>query len=194
MTLVPRDYQEKESNVILKNLQTYALTYIAWEERTGKSLTGVLVVEKSKAKHCLIITKCKAKVGWHQLLRDFPHYKIYEVITYGMVAKYRGKPDIVILDEAHNYISGYPKPSATWKQVRKLVFGLPLIYMSATPHAQGYQLLYHQFALSAWSPFRAYTNFYNWFRDFGRPYTIRAHGRDVAQYTKVEDEKVRRKC
>jgi len=190
MRMIPRPYQEKESSSILKVLKKYFIAYIAWEERTGKSLTGILVVEKSKAQHCLIITKAKAKVGWYETLLAFPHIKKYEIITYGMVSKYDGRPDIIILDESHNYISGYPKPSATWKTVRKLVFGLPIIYMSATPHAQGYQLLFHQFALSKWSPFKCYSNFYTWFKDFGRPYTIRAHGRDVAQYDKVQDDKI----
>jgi len=188
--IVPRDYQEQESLAVLKTLKVHAIAYIAWEERTGKSLTGVLAVEKSAAKHCLIITKAKAKIGWHKLMLEYPHEKVYEIITYGMVSKYTGNPDIVIIDEAHNYISGYPKPSQTWKAVKKLVFGLPIIYMSATPHAQGYQLLYHQLALSQWSPFRTHSTFYSWFREFGCPYTIRAHGRDVTQYDKVKDDSI----
>ena len=189
----PREYQETESDAILKTLRQYGLVYIAWEERTGKSLTGIRVVEKSTRKHCLIITKAKAKKGWHKTLLEYKREPgtVFEVITYGMISKYQGNPDIVILDEAHNYISGYPKPSKTWMNVKRVVFGLPIIYMSATPHAQGYQLLYHQFALSKWSPFKQYSTFYNWFKAYGKPYTIKAHGREVNQYDKVDDDKVR---
>ena len=192
MRIVPRKEQINGAKVAVKNLRKYAIHYIAWEERTGKSLTGLLAIEDTTATHCLIITKAKAKKDWYQLLLDYPHNKVYELITYGMVSKYRGKPDIIILDEAHNYISGYPKPSATWKSVRKLIFGLPIIYMSATPHAQGLQLLYHQLALSKWSPFNMYSNFYTWFKVFGEPYTIKVGSYDRPQYDRVNVDKVRR--
>ncbi len=188
--IVPEEHQEKYSTEILAILRKYGLAYIAWEERTGKSLTGMLVAEKSKAKSILIVTKSKAKKGWEKLLKNFPHTKQYTLVTYGKITSISGRFDLVILDESHNYIAGYPKPSTTWKKVYKVIYGLPILYMTATPHAQGRQQLYHQLALSKWSPFKKYNNFYSWFKDYGIPYYITINDREVAQYNRVQEDKV----
>ena len=45
MRIKPRPYQEEGAKEVLRVLKKYAISYIAWEERTGKSLTGVLAVE-----------------------------------------------------------------------------------------------------------------------------------------------------
>ena len=38
--------------------------------------------------------------------------------------------------------------------------------MSGTPAVESYSQLYHQFYISAFSPFKDYTNFYKWANDF----------------------------
>lgn len=186
--LTPRDYQLAGAELHYNNLKEHALTYIAWQERTGKSLTAVLTCEKANITSVLIITKNKAVPDWEALVANELFKKTYRVVTYGSVHKYVGNPDIVIIDEAHNYISGYPKPSPTWLKVRKLTKGKPLIFMSATPHAQGYQLLYHQLALSDWSPWAKYTSFYSWFKTYGIPRQIKVHGKWVNQYDQTNEE------
>ena len=107
---------------------------------------------------------------------------------------YNGNPDLVIIDEAHNYISAIPKPSTTWKKIRKLTKNKPIIFISATPHAQGFQMLYHQLALSDWSPWAKYPNFYSWFKTYGEPYQIKVHGKWVNQYDRTNEEMVRATC
>ena len=59
----------------------------------------------------------------------------------------------------HAYLSKYPKVGEIHKSVAKFTKDKPIIYLSATPSAQGYSLLYHQFSLSNWSPWRHYNNF-----------------------------------
>jgi len=184
--MIPRDYQAEQADVGAEKLRKYMILYLAWEERTGKSLTGLLVSEEVDVTNVLIITKRKALDGWEKTLKEFEHEKNYTLTTYGKAKV--GNYDLIILDEAHNYISGYPKPSATWKKLKLVCKGKPIIYMSATPHAQGYQLLYHQFALSSWSPWRNESTFYNWHRHYGIQYTIKIHDKEVNQYDRVEDE------
>lgn len=201
--MIPRDYQEVQSTFALKILQKYLLVYLNWEERTGKSLTAILIVEKSLVQRCLIITKKKAignidikkydkdKEGWADTLRAYKYNKHYDLTTFGKAHNYNpDNYDIIIIDEAHNFISGYPKPSSTHIKIAKLTKGKPIILLSATPHAQGRQLMYHQFSLSSWSPWRNYSTFYNWFKNYGKPYTIKAQGRDVNQYDRVNDDLV----
>jgi hypothetical protein len=191
--MIPREYQTEISEQGLGILRENAMVYLAMEERTGKSLIGVMIVEAANVKKALIITKKKASEDWVNLVTaDYDVIKEYAVITYGSIHKVNPDDyDIIILDEAHNYVSCYPKPSSTWDKVVKVTKGKPIIYMSATPHAQGFQMLYHQFALSTWSPWWKYSNFYNWHRTYGIPYTIQVHGKDCNKYDRCNEKLVR---
>lgn len=191
--MIPRAYQEELSDLGAKILKEHMIVYLAWEERTGKSLTGIRIAEKVAVSNVLIITKKNPKEDWLDLVEiDYKSTRNITVTTYGQAKKLNPKDyDLIILDEAHNYISSYPKPSTTWKQIQKLCKDKPIIYMSATPHAQGYSLLYHQFALSTWSPWWKESNFYNWHKHYGIPYQIEVHGKDVNKYDKVNEELVK---
>lgn len=150
-------------------LQEHGLVYLAWEERTGKTLTDILIAEMCPTvERVAVITKKKALDGWREMLAGYPHEKVYDLANYHSLGNLKGKYDLAILDEAHAYISGYPKPSGMWKAVREVVYGLPIIYNSATPHAQGYQLLFNQFALSSYSPWKGYRDFYEWFKHYAK--------------------------
>lgn len=186
------------------------IVYLAMEERTGKSLTALLIAEGIEVRSILIITKKKALKGWQELLAQYKTDKDFVLMNYHQAWKAIGTYDLVILDESHNYLSAYPKIGATAEQlkvqrkkgnpnkniydaVKKLTFQKPIIYLSATPYAQGPQLLYHQLALSSWTPFR-YTNFYNWFRAFGISYQIEVRGRKVNQYDRCKSDLVVQMC
>lgn len=190
--MIPYDYQETLSDDALEILREHAIVYLAMEERTGKTLTALLVAEKAAVNSVLVVTKKKALEGWRDTLTAFPHTKDYTITNYHQVKKLSRKYDLIILDESHNYISSFPKKSAIWKDLSKLTVGCPLIYISATPYAQGMQLLYHQFALSSWSPWRAYKTSYKWFKEFGISNTIWVGGRQVEQYNKVKTAQVTR--
>jgi len=183
------------------------IAYLAWEERTGKSFTALLVAEDIKVKDVLIITKKKALKDWRTLLKEADLTKNYKLINYHQAWKLCGNYDLIILDEAHNYLSAYPKIGATAEQlkehrkngtynksiydaVKRLAKDKPLLYLSATPYAQGPQLLYHQFSVSTWSPWNKYSTFYNWFRTYGEPYTIELRGREVNQYDRCHVDMV----
>lgn len=164
-----RPHQLELAEQGLAILREYGIVYYAMEERTGKSITAIVTCENSKAARVLILTKLKAMDepgGWNDTLSKFMHLNSYTVANYHSAHKVKGPFDAVILDEPHAYISGYPKTSAIWAKVYKLVYGLPIIYLSATPHAQGRQLLYHQFKLSKWSPWKQFKNFYEWFEKY----------------------------
>jgi hypothetical protein len=122
--------------------------------------------------------------------KAFKHEKIYTVVNYHQAHKQTKKYDLVILDEAHNYISSYPKTGKLWREVKQSTKGVPLIYISATPYAQGPQQLFHQFALSSWSPWLHHKNFYEWFRLYGKPYTLEINGINIPQYDKINVDMV----
>lgn len=193
--MIPYPHQDTMSDEALDILRREAIVYLASEERTGKTLTSILVAEKSEALNILVITKKKAIEGWNETLEAFDHTKQYTVTNYHQAHKQAGTHfDLVILDEAHNYISAFPKPGKIWKELKPLLVDKPIIYMSATPYAQGVQMLYHQFALSSWSPWKNHKNFYQWFRLYGKPYDLKINGIPIRQYDKCDKDLILKTC
>lgn len=193
--IVPYVHQEEVSDDGLEIIRENAIVYLAMEERTGKTIGALLVAEKSAATRILIVTKKKAEADWKKVLADDLWTKQYVLTTYHQLHNLTPQPfDLILLDESHNYISSFPKPGKIWKQLRPICKGKPIVYISATPHAQGLQMLYHQFALSSWSPWYKHSNFYSWFQMYGKPYTIEINGINVPQYDKLADNKVVYDC
>lgn len=171
-------------------LRDNMIVYLAMEERTGKTLTSLLIAEMcSGVDTVLVISTKEGRAGWHECLANYRCSKSVTVTNYHQASK-QPKHDLVILDESHNYITAYPKPSAMVKTLKKLTLKTPLIYLSATPHAQSYSQLYHAFSLSSWSPWARYSSFYRWFDDYGIPETEYIAGRPITKYNKTKTEKV----
>ena len=185
MGMVPYEHQVDLAERAYDILRDEMIVYLCCEERTGKTLTAILVAEMSNVKNILVITKKKALDGWFDTLKAFKHDKNFTVVNYHQAHKQTTKFDLVILDESHNYISAYPKTGKLWKEVKGLTKSVPLIYISATPYAQGPQQLFHQFALSSWSPWIKHSNFYRWFQMYGKPYSLEINGIAIPQYDKA---------
>ena len=191
----PRPHQLTLAQRGFEVLSEYGIVYLAAEERTGKTLAAILIAERcADFKRVQVVTKKKALGGWQETLEAFDHIKTYDVTNYHQAKKITVKPDLLILDESHNYISSYPKTSAIWKDLKKLAKGLPIIYISATPHAQGYQQLYHQFALSSYTPWKLFSTFFNWFKLYGIPDTIFIAGQSKNVYTTTDEALVKASC
>lgn len=192
----PRESQVKVANEALSLMREHGWAYLAMEERTGKTLAALLVGELSKAERILVITKKQAYNGIAETLSKWNHEKYFRVTTYHQVTKIpkSTKFDMVILDEAHNYISSFPKSGKLWNDVKPYCKGCPILYLSATPHAQSYSQLFHQLALCDWSPWSRFRNFYEWHNVYGKPYTIELNNRDVNQYDRTKDEIVRKEA
>ncbi|BAM63078.1 DEAD-like helicase superfamily protein [Edwardsiella phage ETP-1] len=188
--MTPYTHQLELSDVALAILRENGLAYLANEERTGKTLTAILVSEKSSAERILVVTKKKALTGWEETLAAFKHAKQYVVTNYHQAHKQGSNFDLVILDEAHNYISSFPKPGKIHKELMPICKGKPILYISATPYAQGPQMLFNQFKLSSYSPWYKHSNFYSWFRVYGKPYTKEINGINIPQYDRCNTEMV----
>lgn len=190
--MIPRDYQIDLSEDVYNILVEFSMAYIAMEERTGKTLISLLAAERLSPKNILVVTKKASLDSWHDVVAQYKLAVPTVIINYHKAKLIQGRYDVVILDEAHNYISSYPKPSGIWKNLKALLKDSKIIYLSATPSAQGYQQLYHQFALSSFSPWRKYKNFYSWFEEYGIPKTIYIHSRRIIQYNNTHKMKVLR--
>ena len=190
----PYQHQIDISKEAFSILKQQGLVYLAMEERTGKTLTSILVCERSEVvKKILVITKKKALDGWLDTIAKYKPRQEYTVINYHSLHKLGAQRfDLIIIDEAHAYLSKYPKVGELWKDVAKYTKGRPIIYLSATPSAQSYSLLFHQFKLSDWSPWRHYSNFYKWFEVYGIPRTRFIGGKQFKEYNGTKTDLVER--
>lgn len=187
--MIPKDHQILGVKEALPIINKYNIVYFNWEERTGKTLPAIILQEQIGSKYVLILTKKKALDGWRQTLNSYqPNFK-YLLTNYHQAKKIKkDKFTSAIIDEAHEYLSGFPKQSQTQKTVKSLVFDLPITYLSATSNAQGYHLLFHQFDISKYSPFAQFKNYYQWWNKFGISNTIWLYGKSVEQYNKIKPE------
>lgn len=170
MAMTPRPDQIKTAEEAKKVLDRYNLVYIAGEERSGKTLSSVLICEESKdINKILVVTVKKAIEGWSNTFDEFKTNSRFTIINYESIHKIKIKDfDCIILDEAHSKVSSYPKKSFTWKNTRKYTKNKKIIYLSATPYAQGPQLLYNQFSLSDYSPWIHFSTYYSWYKKYAK--------------------------
>lgn len=190
--MTPYRHQLEISSKGTEILKKYGILYLAMEERTGKSLTALLVCENcEKVKDVLIVTKKKALKGWQDTLNQASLSKNYTLINYESLHKVPKKHySIAIVDESHSKIAGFPKPSIICKKLQELVYESAIIFCSATPSFQSFSQLFHQMNITKYSPFDSYRNFYRWFDCYGIPQSKYIYGQIVADYTKCDESKI----
>lgn len=157
-----RSHQIQKSNEMLSVLIQHDIAYLAGEVRSGKTLTALNTAELYGAKYVLFITKKKAISSIVKDYKAFGFSYTLKVINYESLHKIDPKGyNLIIYDEAHS-LGAFPKPSNRTKLCKKLFSHIPCILMSGTPFTESSSQLYHQFYVSAFSPFKQYSTFYKW--------------------------------
>jgi hypothetical protein len=161
-----RDYQIDISNKAVKILRVKRIVYISSEVRTGKTLMALNTAKLYGAKRVLFLTKKKAIKSITDDYINFNYSNDFElvVINNESMNKATGKFDLVIHDESHRFGS-FPKPSKGAKEFVSRFASLPIILLSGTPTPENYSQIFHQFWISAFSPF-GQTTFYKWAKDY----------------------------
>lgn len=185
-----REYQQDISTDAAKMLQWLNITYLSMQVRTGKTLTALATAEKYGAQEVLFVTKKKAigsiEADYQSLSPSF----VIQVINYEQLHNLEDfRPDLIILDEAH-CLGQYPIASARVKELKKICEGLPIIYLSGTPTPESYSQLFHQFYVSSFSPWKQYTNFYKWAKDYVQLKKKYLYNREINDYSKALKEKI----
>lgn len=195
-----RDYQERIAGEACALLTTHGIAYLAMQVRTGKTITALYTAELLR-KHSLMpmhlvvfLTKKKAIESiQNDYARLMPGYQLvvanYEQIKVGV--KWLEDADLFILDEAHG-LGQFPKPAERTKLLKAIIGRKPVIYLSGTPSPETYTQLFHQFWVSARSPFPEKT-FYEWSKAYVHVRQIRfSHGL-VNDYKKADETKIMEK-
>ena len=171
---------------MVKSLQNGA-RYIVASPRTGKTRPAIEFLRD--VENVLVLTKKAAVPGWHSELEALG-VTGWTVTNYEAVRSKNWASTAVwgalVCDECH-VLGRYAKPAETTKAVYKLSVKGPRIGISATPCAESYSQLFHQakaLKLNLWTEFK---NFYAFFRVYGIPDLIRANGRMLETYKKVDE-------
>ena len=192
-TLELRDYQEEISNKAVELLKKYNIAYLAMMVRTGKTLTAMATAHKFGAKSVLFVTKKKAIIDIvNQFSGSGIEMGIY-VTNYEQLGNVHDSFDLIIIDEAHS-LAAYPVPSGRAKELKRICFGKPIIYLSGTPNPESFSQLYHQFWVSSYSPFEAYPNFYKWAQQFVNVKKMKINGQSFNNYDQADKKMVMDLC
>lgn len=161
-----RDYQETISTDIANILPQRKIIYLNGEVRSGKSLIALETCKKINANKVLFITKIKAFSSIQSDYKNFGYSFELTIINKESLHTIESNDfDIVVVDEAHQY-GAFPKASKFQKDIRTRFSNKMLLLLSGTMSPESYSQIFHQFQLSNSSPFRNYTNFYNWAKDY----------------------------
>jgi SNF2 family DNA or RNA helicase len=161
-----RDYQVELSDKAAAILRDKNLVYFSVMVRVGKSLIALETCRKFGAKRVLFITKIKAFSSIQSDYNNFGFDFHLDIINKESIHKIESNNyDVIIYDEAHQY-GAFPKPGTNQKELVKRFSNIPCILMTGTSTPESYSQIYHQLQLSASSPFRQYSNFYKWCKDF----------------------------
>lgn len=187
-----RDYQIEIANNAKDILSRLGIVYISAEVRTGKTLMALETARLNGAKNVLFLTKKKAISSVESDYNNFGyanHFTI-TIINNESIHKVAGQFDLVVIDEVHRVGSSFPKPSKMAKDLRQKYSHLPMVMLSGTPTPESYSQIYHQFWVSAKSPFNNYRNFYAWAKDFVKIYQVN-YGYGLSNiYDKAIKEKI----
>jgi hypothetical protein len=187
-----RDYQIRLSNEATEILQQKKIVCLCMEVRTGKTLTALQTAQNYGAKSVLFVTKIKAfsSIQWDYDQMNYS-FKL-TIINKESLHKVKDNFDLVIYDEFHGF-SAYPKPSKYQKDARAKYSHLPMILLSGTPTPESHSQWYHSFQLSDNSPFKEYSNFYKWAKDFVNVKTKHLGYAQVNDYSDADIKHINRR-
>ncbi len=184
-------YQKELAEKAAEILRAKKIVYLAMEMRVGKTLIALetaFLVNGNKQR-VLFVTKKKAIESVEKDYSGCGYMFDLTVVNYEQLHKINDKYDVIIADEAHG-LGAFPKPSLRAKNLKKIVGADYLILLSGTPSPESYSQLFHQFWLSIYSPFRQYTNFYKWAKDFVTVKDARIGSHVIKDYSDADQDKI----
>lgn len=162
-----RPYQEKALSQVIHKLQTYDICYLAGEVRTGKTLVALHAAYKLKGNlfPILFVTKKLAISGIRQDVEQSGLDLDVTVCNYEQLHKIDFTPSFIIYDEAH-CLGMFPKPAKKTVMARQKFAGITTLFLSGTPSPESYSQLFHQFWITGKGPWKGYSNFYKWAKEY----------------------------
>jgi hypothetical protein len=183
------DYQINKAKEGYKILQQYHIVYFVMQQRTGKTLTALTAANMLQVKNVLFLSPKKAHSSIQSDYNSFKFNFKITITNYEQAQNLKPEYDLVIIDEAHS-LGAFPKPSQRTQAIKDLVGDNYLILLSGTPTPESYSQIYHQLWVSDYSPFKAYSKFYKWAKDYVEIKQRRFNGFPVNDYSHADKEKI----
>jgi hypothetical protein len=120
------------------------------------------VAKNYGAKKVLFLTKKKAIGSIESDYKSFGHSFEIQIINNESLHKVTNKDFDLIISDEHHRNGAYPKMNNATKIIKEKFSHLPMIFLSGTICPESYSQIYHQLAVSKYSPFNEYSNFYRW--------------------------------
>lgn len=200
----PLPHQALKAIEVFDVLRKYKFCLLQGEVRSGKTLTALLAIAKSKSiTRILILTKKQAIPGINKFINDpelqqYWTHQTHTVTNYEAIGRFitrteskQGKPikpvsephlklnpddyDLIICDEVH-VLGKLGKPSQRYKLLKLLAQDKPWLAMSGTTFVESPNQIYYETSFSTKTPFPQ-PNFYKYFAEWGIPSELQI-GRD----------------
>lgn len=177
-----RPHQARAYTQVMATLDERGLAMLAGETRSGKTAVAISCC-KAMGGPWLFVTKKKAIPSIDADARSIWGREdhggvIVNVESLGRVK--RQKWALVVADESHHGLSGFPKEPKARRQMREAVGDAPVLVMSGTPAIEGTAKLYGQMTLGKRGPWVEWPTFYQWWHQDGHYVKKRSGGYGVA--------------
>lgn len=142
---------------------------LAGETRSGKSLCALAVGLGLKGP-VLFVTKKKAIGSVEGDLARLGGGDVTVINSESLHKVEQRLWALVVVDECHHGVSGYPRPSKAWKAVKRQISasGAYVLLMSGTAAIESKAQLFYEFALGgSRGPWGRYRDFYSWWHHPG---------------------------
>lgn len=189
------EYRQYQKEIIPKGIAVLKRYYMVWltgQERAGKTLPALGILNEGGFTNALCITTINASIDIKGAIKALNGSCNVDVINYASAHKMlneKSKYQVIWLDESHK-LGQAPIPAKTVKTIKLLCQGKYIIYSTGTPSAEGYYKLYHQFYVSTASPLAKWPTFYDFAREFINVRLQKARGRDIKIWTDVKADKL----
>jgi len=163
-----RDYQVDCANKGVEILKDKKIIYYSIQVRCGKTLISLETCKLYGVKRVLFLTKKKAIGSIVSDYNNFGYSDKFELVVINNESLHKtidNDFDVIIQDEAHR-LGGFPKPSKITIDLKTRFKSKPLIFLSGTMSPESFSQLYHQFFVSDYSPWKEYSNFYKWSKQY----------------------------
>ena len=181
-------HQIEKSDELYAVMKKYHMACLWGEPRSGKTRTAIRTVTLSSAKNILVLTKKNAILGWSEEIAAVAPGLNFHVTNYEQVKNLDGAYyDVVIIDESHN-LNKTGRPTQRFKDVRKLAYNKPVIFLTGTPAIEKRAGIFHQLGVTKYSPFAGFKNFYKFFHEYGVPNPMWINGRSIEPYNRVTED------
>ncbi len=183
-----REYQRTAVDQAKVILLERGCVYIAGEPRVRKTPMAIVIAKEVGWKNVCILTKKNAMSGIMYWTNQETMIR-WTITNYEQAHKLQNTYDGYIVDEAHN-MGAFPVPTKRTKVIKALIGIKKVIFLSGSPTPESKSQIFHQFWLCMYGPFREFSNFYKFAKEYVTVKKKWVNGWQINDYTNANGERI----